>query len=384
MNSHPIMMPVLQLLSHDAAGLVFAAVIGVIGGLFFWRHWRKLGAGMIVAALFLAAGSVIHLLNAASIARDNQAPGRFVEVAGMQVHILAEGSSAAGRPTIVWFGGAHTGGAAMSHLHRMIKGEFRSVLIDRPGTGWSGIASFPRTTAAEADEMWQVLAAAGERGPFVLVGHSFGGLLAVNMARRAPNRVAALVLLDATPPDVIVYGPDIGAGQLSGQAFMAGVAQLFGIDLETLGSGPRPVGPLETIIAAQLGRQGEILKAQSKLPRAQMAGASIYSELSAVGMAKDAWHITVYDGELDGMPVYLVAPDTLPPAASLPKTSAREQERLLNLLKRGRERYMAVSDRSQRIIAPPGTGHNFIYEAPQTVIDAVYQATGQQPVPASP
>jgi pimeloyl-ACP methyl ester carboxylesterase len=272
----------------------------------------------------------------------------------------------------------------MSHLHRMMKGEFRSVLIDRPGTGWSGIASFPRTTAAEADEMWQVLAAAGERGPFVLVGHSFGGLLAVNMARRAPNRVAALVLLDATPPDVIVYGPNLGAAQLSWQAFQAGVAQLFGIDLETLGSGPRPVGPLEKIIAAQLGRQGEILKAQSKLPRAQMAGASIYSELSAAGMAKDAWNMTVYDGELDDMPVYLVAPDTLPPAASLPKTSAREQERLLNLLKRGRERYMAVSDRSQRIIAPPGTGHNFIYEAPQTVIDAVHQAAGQQPVPASP
>ncbi len=378
MNSHPIMMPVFQLLSHDTAGLVFAATIAVIGGLFYWRRWRKLGVGITVVALLLAAGSIVHLRHAAGIARENPVPGRFVEVAGMQIHILAEGSSAAGQPTLVWFGGAHTGGAAMSHLHRMMKGEFRSVLIDRPGTGWSDIATFPRTTAAEAEEMWQVLAAAGERGPFVLAGHSFGGLLAVNMARREPSRVTALVLLDATPPDVIVYGPDLGAGQLSGQAFMAGVAQLFGIDLETLGSGPHPDGPLEKIIDAQLGRQGEILKAQSKLPRAQMAGASIYSELSAAGMAKDAWHMTVYDGELDGMPVYLVAPDSLPPAAALPQASATERERLLNLLQRGRERYMAVSDRSQRIVAPAGTGHNFIYEAPKAVVDAVRTAAGPQ------
>lgn len=378
MNSHPIMMPVFQLLSHDTAGLVFAATIGVIGGLFYWRRWRKLGTGIIAVALLLAAGSIVHLRHAAAIAQDNPAPGRFVDVDGMQIHILAEGRSAAGRPTLVWFGGAHTAGAAMSHLHQMMKGEFRSVLIDRPGTGWSGIATFPRTTAAEADEMWQVLAAAGERGPFVLAGHSFGGLLAVNMARREPSRVTALVLLDATPTDVIIYGPDLGAGQLSSQAFMAGVAKLFGLDLEALLSGQGPVGPLEKIIAAQLGRQGDVMKAQSKLPRAQMAGASIYSELGAVGMAKDAWNMTVYDGELDGMPVYLVAPDTLPPAAALPQASATERDRLLNLLKRGRERYMAVSDRSQRIVAPAGTGHNFIYEAPQTVVDAVRTAAGPQ------
>jgi pimeloyl-ACP methyl ester carboxylesterase len=382
-NSYPIMTPMFQFLSHDAAGLAIAAIVGVIGGLFYWRRLRKLGTGIIVAALLLAAGSISHLLDAASFARANPAPGRFVEAAGMRVHILAEGNSAAGRPTIVWFGGAHSGGAAMSHLHRMIKGEFRSVLIDRPGSGWSGIASFPRTTATEADEMWQVLAAAGERGPFVLVGHSFGGLLAVNMARREPGRVAALVLLDATPPDVIVYGPDLGAGQLSGQAFMAGVAQLFGIDLETLLSGQGPVNPLEKIIAAQLGHQGDVMKAQSKLPRAQMAGASIYSELAPAGMAKDAWNMTVYDGELDGMPVYLVAPDTLPPAAALPQASATERNRLLNLLKRGRERYMAVSDRSQRIVAPAGTGHNFIYESPQTVVDAVRMAAGPQAEPVN-
>jgi 3-oxoacyl-(acyl-carrier-protein) synthase len=109
-----------------------------------------------------------------------------------------------------------------------------------------------------------------------------------------------------------------------------------------------------------------------------MAGASIYSELSAAGMAKDAWHMTVYDGELDGMPVYLVAPDSLPPAAALPQASATERERLLNLLQRGRERYMAVSDRSQRIVAPAGTGHNFIYEAPKAVVDAVRTAAGPQ------
>ena len=375
---------VLQFLSHDWAGLAIAASVGALGGVLWWR-WRRWPALLPLAvAVPLAIGALVHIWQAAALAERYPAPGRMVEVAGIKIHVQAEGPAIAGRPTLVWFGGAHSGGAAMWHLHRALSRQFRSVLIDRPGTGWSGVANFPRTTDGEAMEMWQALAAAGERGPFILVGHSFGGLLIANMARSQPGKVKALVLLDATPPDVIIYGPDLGASQLSSQAFRAGLAALFGLDLEAMSSRPTDVDPVERAMAAELGSHGEALKAQSMLPRSQMAGASIYSELSPAGLAQRAWRITVYDGELGDMPVYLVAPDSLPPAAALPG-SPSDRGRLLNLLKRGRERYLALSSNSQRVIAPAWTGHNFIYQSPQTVIDTVRRAAcgGQKTTPAA-
>jgi pimeloyl-ACP methyl ester carboxylesterase len=77
------------------------------------------------------------------------------------VHVLAEGQARDGRPPVVWFAGGHAGGFAMHHLHRAFRGETRSILIDRPGTGWSDAGPFPRTTAREADEMVLALERAG-------------------------------------------------------------------------------------------------------------------------------------------------------------------------------------------------------------------------------
>ena len=98
---------------------------------------------------------------------------------------------------------------APSTCTAQLRKEARSILIDRPGTGWSDPGPFPRTTDHEAGEVLAALEAAGEEGPFVLAGHSFGGLLFAAVARRSPRSVAALLLLDATPPDTIVYGPPI-------------------------------------------------------------------------------------------------------------------------------------------------------------------------------
>src|SRR5208337_1350217 len=69
---------------------------------------------------------------------------------------------------------------------------------------WSDIGPFPRSIETETRELKTLLERAGEKGPFVLVGHSFGGFLAVNFAGYFPNEVAGLVLLDPTPPNFMV------------------------------------------------------------------------------------------------------------------------------------------------------------------------------------
>ena len=205
----------LAVLSHDAAGLLVAALVGLL----FFGLARvapdalrmPLVAVGVALSLLLGLASARHLWTLSRARRATPPPGRLVDVGGYRVHLLAEGKVPPGRVPVIWFAGGHATGYGMHHLHRAFRGETRSILIDRPGTGWSDTGPFPRTTAREADEMVLALERAGEKGPFIWAGHSFGGLLAANIARRRPELVHLLVLLDPTPLETIVFGPRLSA-----------------------------------------------------------------------------------------------------------------------------------------------------------------------------
>lgn len=77
----------------------------------------------------------------------------------------------------------------------------RACSYDRAGLGWSEAGPMPRDGLRIADELHALLRNAGEPPPYVLVGHSFGGLLVRVYADRYPGGVAGLVLLDSSHPD---------------------------------------------------------------------------------------------------------------------------------------------------------------------------------------
>jgi len=195
--------PLLRLLSRDWAGLPVALMVAALFSLPAAVVGGATGIALALLggllALGLAAASLRHLLALARARRDHPPPGRLIDIGGYRVHLLAEGQARDGRPPVIWFAGGHASGLAIHHLHRAFRDATRSILIDRPGTGWSDVGPFPRSTAREAHEVVLTLERAGERGPFVWAGHSFGGLLAANVARRRPDLVHTLVLLDPTP-----------------------------------------------------------------------------------------------------------------------------------------------------------------------------------------
>lgn len=100
----------------------------------------------------------------------------------------------------------------------------------------------------------------------------------------------------------------------------------------------------------------------------------------------------MYDGDLGAMPVFLVAPADLSMVdvnamAQAMATVAGEDggpgtvdvTRLQRFYARTRERYLATSSRSERIYAPAGTGHNFPYETPEIVVEAVSRMLREHP-----
>src|SRR6516225_4806634 len=149
------------------------------------------------------AGTVIFLgalYQAAGTRRDRKRcppPGRLVDLDHHRVHLLESGS---GSPTIVLEAGLMSTVLSWSSLQRQLSESYRVVSYDRAGLGWSDLGPMPRTADRIVDELHRLLEQAGIPPPYVLVGHSFGGLTMPLFAARYPEEVAGMVLVDPVAP----------------------------------------------------------------------------------------------------------------------------------------------------------------------------------------
>ena len=103
-------------------------------------------------------------------------------------------------PTVVLIAGFNDGGDNWGAVEPAISRETRVCSYARFGTGASDPPTTPQTFATAARDLHALLSEIGETGPYVVVGHSYGGAQAVTFAARYPDEVDGLVLLDATPP----------------------------------------------------------------------------------------------------------------------------------------------------------------------------------------
>ncbi|GGX74316.1 alpha/beta fold hydrolase [Streptomyces hiroshimensis] len=120
--------------------------------------------------------------------------GGFQKVDGRRVFVHRSGS---GGPAVVFLPGASAVGLDYLGLQRAVSQFTTAVVYDRGGTGYSDDVPLPRTAAAVATELYELLRAQGIAGPYVLVPHSLGGAYAHRFAQLYPQEVAGLVWLDA-------------------------------------------------------------------------------------------------------------------------------------------------------------------------------------------
>lgn len=126
-------------------------------------------------------------------------PGRLVDVGGRYLHIVAKGEG----PVVVLITGGGEPGAFLSPLQDRLAAFARVCAYDRPGFGWSQPSPSPMSFEAHARDLHVLLAKAGEKGPYVMVAESLGGLIARAFARLFPTEVAGLVLVDAAEEEHI-------------------------------------------------------------------------------------------------------------------------------------------------------------------------------------
>jgi pimeloyl-ACP methyl ester carboxylesterase len=122
-------------------------------------------------------------------------PGQMVDVGGHRVHVTCSGE---GSPIVVLEAGVAASSLSWAAVQPEIATFARVCAYDRAGLAWSDAPSRPRTLHRIVDEFAAVLAHVGGRGPFVLVGHSFGTFVVRTYAAQHPPSVAGIVLVD--PP----------------------------------------------------------------------------------------------------------------------------------------------------------------------------------------
>jgi pimeloyl-ACP methyl ester carboxylesterase len=112
-----------------------------------------------------------------------------------------------GEPAVVFVPGAGSVGLDFLLVHEQIAQFTTSVLYDRAGTGWSEDTNLPRSADDVTNELRALLRVAGIPAPYLLVGHSLGGVYVQRFAQRFPSEVAGLVLLDPAHEDWDRYQP---------------------------------------------------------------------------------------------------------------------------------------------------------------------------------
>ena len=127
-------------------------------------------------------------------------PGRFINIGFQTMYVDCLGEN---KPTILVDVGIAESSASWYKIAKELSKNTRICLYDRAGYGWSDSGRGERTTATIVHELKLLVKRAEIPGPYIIVGHSFGGFTARYFAAKFPEDVAGLVLVDSSHPEQI-------------------------------------------------------------------------------------------------------------------------------------------------------------------------------------
>ena len=198
-----------SLIGSDAVRNVFGWVWPpLLLGLVVWMFIRarrqlrsRIGRWMlypILAVLVVASvGGGFQTVRQSIDTKADRMPGQLVDVGGHRMHLHCTGS---GSPTVVLEPGQGGASTDFGLVAPVVARDSTVCVYDRAGRGWSDAADGRQDALRIAADLHTLLERAQVPGPYVLAGHSFGGLYVQTFAAHYPDQVAGLVLLDSTAP----------------------------------------------------------------------------------------------------------------------------------------------------------------------------------------
>jgi pimeloyl-ACP methyl ester carboxylesterase len=148
------------------------------------------------------------------------APGRLIDLGGWRIHLNCSGQVTPSRPAVILEAGAGDFSVDWSLVQPHVARFARVCSYDRAGAGWSDLGPRPRTLQQQVWELHALVEKAGEKSPFIIVGHSYGGWLARLFAQTYPTDVSGVVLVESGAEDplriingTVTYASKLAKGQ---------------------------------------------------------------------------------------------------------------------------------------------------------------------------
>jgi pimeloyl-ACP methyl ester carboxylesterase len=285
--------------------------------------------------------------------------GQMVDIGGYRLHMHVEGE---GSHTVIFDAGAGGIGLSWELVRPAIAKVTRVVTYDRAGLGWSEPSPYPRDAATVALELHTMLSNANINAPYILVGHSLGGVVARQFAAKYPNEVAGLVMVDSAHEQQMKHFPGALVKMVNSMKGMFAVMRL----LSKLG-----VFALKPSLV-QIGDNG-------KLPRelvAQMQGVMASSESHAAGMiaeSKSAYAVQTQPvSTLGDVPLTIISHGQLDANAVPPSLGAQVRDEYELAWQKLQVEITSLSTRGGRIVAER-SGHNIMFEQPEIIIESILE-----------
>jgi pimeloyl-ACP methyl ester carboxylesterase len=293
--------------------------------------------------------------------RARPIPGRLVDIGGRRLHLRIEGDGPG--PTVVFEAGFGGSSVLWSLVQAGVARFARTVAYDRAGYGFSDFGPFPRSGAQLAAELHLALAHAGLPPPYILVAHSYGGLISRLFTWRHPRDVAGLLLVDALHGAIFDEAHQVMRRMVTAFGFTLGGLVLLGA-----------VGALRIIARIQ---GPEFILGLHKLPpqvRSELAD-SLPRDVIAAMLELNWWDTTLDQAEIANLPPDL---PIIALAHDMPDTFAaagREATRY-EMLWQDIQRDAVRLSRRTTLLRARNSGHHIALDDPDDVVSAVRALIG--------
>jgi pimeloyl-ACP methyl ester carboxylesterase len=316
---------------------------------------------VILLAIGMVAGAIYQAAASANDAKKYPPPGKLYDVGDYRLHLYCTGE---GGPTVILEAGAASPALVWYLVQEKVAGFTRVCSYDRPGFGWSEPASGPLSSEQVAATLHQLLVNANVPGPYILVGHSDGGVYVRSYAQQYPSEVAGMVLVDSShesqnlrfPPGYLKFGEQ--------QLAMMRVLQL--------------VSPFGILRATKIWR---LLMSEPPLPAEVGAAvwATMYRTSYCRAMSDEMTAMTKLLSRPEGPPslgdmplVVLSANDTLTKTPDTVITAMGRDTfaKLVQVSQELQQELAGLSTQGKRINVE-NSGHYIQWDQPGVVIDAI-------------
>lgn len=320
--------------------------------------WSIVAGIYTLGKVILLLGILYEALAGAVERRRYPPPGRLVDVGGHRLHLWETGTGDG--PTVVLESGAGNPGILWARVQQALARSARVVIYDRAGYGWSDGAKGPRTGPAVVQELHALLHQAGVPGPYILVGHSLGGMYARLYADLYRDEVAGMVLVDARHENISGQQPALLGWITYWMSPVAIYLAYLGILRLLVRWKPGLLTGGRDLIREYPRDLRESIRVKVAQPRLHRA---TWAEMRKLPDLEERLRQA---GDLGDLPLTVLTAGRLD-AAGLPR---RQRDSFRRLWQESQVRLAALSTRSRHLVVK-GCGHGIPMERPDVVVAAV-------------